>query len=186
MMELTTDTQEMALKLANNSGITHSRLVSTADLKTHKAVRDACAQNSCGKFGTCWTCPPGVGDVNDLEERLHSFKVGLLVQNVTSIEDSWDFEGMFAASATHNTSVRTLWDKLREELPECEILPLGAGSCDQCEKCTYPDAPCRFPDQAMSSVEGYGIDVRALVESCGLQYINGQNTVSYVGLLLIR
>ena len=29
------------------------------------------------------------------------------------------------------------------------------------------------------------MDVKALVQSCGLHYINGVNTVSYVGLVLL-
>jgi hypothetical protein len=44
--------------------------------------------------------------------------------------------------------------------------------------------PCRFPDKAVASVESHGIDVTALVTSCGIPYNRGPNTVSYVGLFL--
>jgi hypothetical protein len=38
----------------------------------------------------------------------------------------------------------------------------------------------------MASVEAYGLDVKALVESVGLKYVNGKGTVSYVGAMLVR
>ena len=34
-------------------------------------------------------------------------------------------------------------------------------SCGICKTCTYPDAPCRFPDRARRSMEACGIDVGA-------------------------
>ena len=57
-------------------------------------------------------------------------------------------------------------------------------SCHRCEKCTYPDAPCRFPERLMPTVEGYGIYVNKLAETAGLEYINGPDTVTYFGMLL--
>lgn len=36
----------------------------------------------------------------------------------------------------------------------------------------------------MAPVEAYGIDVSKMLSACGLNYNNGQNTVSYVGLIL--
>jgi hypothetical protein len=38
----------------------------------------------------------------------------------------------------------------------------------------------------MASVESQGMDIAALVESVGLSYINGADTVSYVGMILVR
>jgi len=64
---------------------------------------------------------------------------------------------------------------------------LSAGACSVCETCTYPAGkPCRFPNQAISSLEAYGIDVANLIARSGLSYMNGPNTVSYVGLILSK
>ncbi|HJA66742.1 MAG TPA: DUF2284 domain-containing protein [Candidatus Mediterraneibacter cottocaccae] len=59
------------------------------------------------------------------------------------------------------------------------------GSCRKCGKCTYPDAPCRFPERTHGSLEGYGIMVSELAGQAGIRYINGTNTVTYFGGLLI-
>nr|WP_242837443.1 DUF2284 domain-containing protein [Desulfitobacterium metallireducens] len=40
--------------------------------------------------------------------------------------------------------------------------------------------PCRFPDKAILSLEAYCIDVTILANLCNMQYINGQNTVTYL------
>ena len=63
----------------------------------------------------------------------------------------------------------------------------GPKNCKICKECTYPDGEeCRFPDKAVASVEAYCIDVNALVTSCDIPYINGPNTVSFVGLFLFK
>ena len=73
---------------------------------------------------------------------------------------------------------------LRELKQEPEPHDLsGAGSCSLCEKCTYPDAPCRHPKKARRSLEACGIDVVALSKVVGLHYINGENTVTYFSIL---
>ncbi|MBR6781391.1 MAG: DUF2284 domain-containing protein, partial [Clostridia bacterium] len=61
---------------------------------------------------------------------------------------------------------------------------MGCGSCDLCEKCTYPDAPCRFPDRALTSVEANGIQVIELAKNIGINYNNGENTVTYFSMIL--
>lgn len=171
---------------AISAGATHVRAAQQEYFLTRPSVLASCEANACGKYGRCWMCPPKIGTLDELSARLQCYATGLLIQNVATLEDSWDFEGMDAAMRAHNTMIRTLGAQVRATFPDAEVLPLGCGSCGYCEKCCCPDTPCRFPDQAISSVEGYGMDVKALVESCGLHYINGVNTVSYVGLILLR
>ena len=62
-----------------------------------------------------------------------------------------------------------------------DFLILSNEGCDMCTECTYPDAPCRFPEQAHGSLEGYGILVSELAGQAGIRYINGKNTVTYFG-----
>ena len=171
---------------AQELGATHARVIADQSyLQAHEYVREACLQNACGKSGRCWTCPPHLGELSELEARLNCFSGAVLVQTIAPLEDSWDFEGMAAAAHAHNDRMRELGHKLAEGSPDCAMLVLGCGGCGFCETCTCPDEPCRCPDEALGSVEGYGVDVKALVESVGLQYINGARTVSYVGAVMV-
>lgn len=45
---------------------------------------------------------------------------------------------------------------------------------------------CRYPNQAIASVEAYGIEVSSTVANVGLCYNNGPNTRSTVAIVLRR
>lgn len=177
---------QQILQFALEAGATRARSVGREQLRTFEHVRASCAANACGHYGRCWTCPPDLGDLEALDAELQSFPGGVVIQNITKLEDSWDFEGMTEAGRAHNQMMRALRRRLAAEYPGRPALVLGCGGCGYCEACTCPEAPCCAPDQALASVEGYGLDVKLLVESCGLNYINGQNTVSFVGAILVR
>ena len=65
------------------------------------------------------------------------------------------------------------------------VLALGSGSCTRCVQCTYPDAPCRFPDQMVSSMEAYGMLVLEVCKRNGLQYYYGSDHMAYTGCFLL-
>ena len=171
---------------ATAAGATYVRIVGPEHFVVHRDLLACCQANACGKYGRCWTCPPQVGTPEELAATLQRYTTGVLIQNIATLEDSWDFEGMDAAMHAHNDMLRHLGMQMRTSFPTVEMLPLGCGGCGYCASCRCPDAPCPFPEQAIGSVEGYGMDAKALVHSCGLRYINGENTVSYVGMLLLR
>jgi len=167
-------------------GVTHVGTVTVSDIVFSASFRDACASNVCGRYGTSWSCPPGVGPLDELIARVRRFRLGLVVQTVWPISDSFDYDGMMAANRKHNTLFHRAVGAVKPLLsPDGRILPLGAGACALCEPCAYPEGkPCRHPDHMFASLEAYGIHVTELIDRAGLAYTNGPNTVSYVGLIL--
>jgi predicted metal-binding protein len=169
------------------AGATHAIRIETTKIVFDPALRQMCAMNSCGRYNTCWTCPPALGPVEEWRDRIRSFDSAILFQTVGSLEDSFDFEGMEKVGADHKTMVHRAIkaiEALRDTQALGAILWLSVGACDICPSCTYPDEPCRFPDQALVSVEACGINVNSTLVAGGLKYNNGPNTVSYVGMLL--
>lgn len=144
-------------------------------------VRAACEVNYCGRYGKCWTCPPGAGDWQVLRDHFRSYEHAFVFTTCHAIEDSFDFEGMDEARRLHDKLDETLLNYIAD-LPEPRELA-GAGSCSLCEKCTYPDAPCRQPTRARRSMEACGMDVVALSRETGIHYINGADTVTYFSVL---
>ena len=63
-------------------------------------------------------------------------------------------------------------------------LPLSAGACTVCRRCTCPDRPCRFPNKRMSSMEAYGLLVGDVCLRSGLSYNYGPRTMTYTSCLL--
>ena len=149
----------------------------------HDDVIAMCRANVCGNYNKNWTCPPNRGEINKLQQEISKFNQYIVVQNIFPLEDSFDFEGMVEAEKIHDKRVRTLANRIKLEYSDINFLALGCGGCKACKKCAFPN-PCITPEKAMASVEGMGINVPELVEEVGLEYINGVNTVSYVGLLL--
>jgi predicted metal-binding protein len=162
-------------------------IANTADISFHEDFRKACEQNQCGKYNTNWMGPPAIGPISELIDRVRRYKHGLLFQTVHQIRSSFDFKGMMEGGKVHGQIFRDLLEKVRTKYHFREILPLNAGCCGVCEKCAYLDnQPCRHPDQAVSSVEAYGINVIALEKSAGIPIYHGKNTVAYVGLILFE
>lgn len=78
--------------------------------------------------------------------------------------------------------------KAMECLAELErkglVLLLSNEGCNRCSHCTYPSAACRNPEMLFPSLEGFGINVFMLAKTADLKYMNGENTVTYFGMLL--
>ena len=185
-MNIDTSTATRLMQTVLESGATHTAMVEIGNIVFCESLRDMCAMNSCGHYAKCWVCPPAVGPVADWRARVESYDGGVIVQTVYQLEDSFDFEGMTAASEVHKCNYLAAVEAVRAGFAFKELLTLNAGSCSICATCTYPDAPCRFPDRAIVSVEACGIDVNNTLVSCGLKYNNGKATVSYVGMILFR
>ena len=169
--------------IALREGADNATAVTRDQITYDPVFRDICATNTCGSYGKCYMCPPDVGDIHELIKKARGYEWGVLFQTITAIEDSFDIEGMMAAGNRHNECSR----RIRDSLPEsARILHLSSGSCKACPQCAKRDnLPCRHPGQAMASLESYGVDVYKTACAAGLKYVNGANTVTYFGMVLL-
>lgn len=161
-----------------------SGFVEISDLTFHSDYREICRQNVCRCYGTTWACPPGVGTEEECIARLRSYDKMLLFSKVYELEDSFDIEGMHESGADFRDCVERLSETVNQYLPR--YLMLANGGCHKCDPCTYPDAPCRFPDQVFHSMSSYLFTVSAVAKLAGLTYNNGPNTVTYFGAILFH
>ena len=174
--------QEM-IAIALDAGATKATVIEASSIVLNTTFRDICKSNGCGMYGRCWMCPPDVGDIEPLMAEVRKYQHGLLYQTVSEIEDSFDIEGMQEAGKRHVMLSQRLEAFLMLELDK--HLHLSCGGCRICERCAKMDGlPCRDPERAMSSMEAYGIDVYNTCKPTELKYINGQNTVTYLGVVL--
>lgn len=147
-------------------------------------VRKICEGNGCGRYGKTWMCPPGIGPVADWKKRVMAYEHAVLFNYVGAIEDSFDIETMMEIGTQFDAVVRDI--KQRLDHAGADFLLFGAGSCQLCKPCSYPDAPCKRPNDAIPSVESCGLFVAKIAEPCGFKYINGENTVTYFGLVMFH
>ncbi len=121
--------------------------------------------------------------MEECEKRVRRYHRGILVQTVGELEDSMDGEGMIETENAHKEHFFQLEEKLRTYYPQ--MLPIGSGACTRCTSCTYPDAPCRFPDKTFASMEAYGMLVTQVCQDNGLAYYYGPCTIAYTSCFLL-
>jgi predicted metal-binding protein len=178
---------ETLIREALESNAAHAAILDTSTIQFHEDFRKACEKNVCRKYDTNWMGPPAIGPISELMKRALGYKQGLLFQTVHRVVSSFDMKGMFEGAKLHNAVFRDLLEKIKRKHQIKDLLPLNAGCCSICEKCAYLDnEPCRNPDQAVSSVEAYGMNVIALQKSAGIPYYHGKNSVCFVGLILFN
>ena len=173
---------EQLAAMAAEAGFTHSAPLDAATLELKEEVRAMCSANTCRAYGRNWSCPPACGDLDELRQQFAKYSRGILVQTVGEVEDSMDIEGMMEAEAAHKEHFNALHEKLLETWPD--LLALGAGTCTRCKECTYPDAPCRFPDRCFSSMEATGLLVNQVCVDNGVPYNYGKGKMAYTSCLL--
>ena len=170
----------MLKKQLDTLGFDNIMEINVSDITFEPSLIDLCKQNSCGNYGKNYTCPPLIGETQDLIKKASSFNKAVIFQKVYRIEDSFDIEGMNEGNRNFNILVQKVNEICKSNLPSA--LVLGAGGCRLCEKCGAADnLPCRFPDKAVAALECYSINVSKLASLCGMKYINGVNTVTYFG-----
>ena len=162
-------------------GADKAAVIHVSQIELDAGFRRLCEQNTCGKYGRCWMCPPDAGDIAELMEEIRTYEYALVYQTIGMLEDSYDIEGMAEAAEKHNSLSQRLKGLFLEE-SFAKVMHLGAGGCHLCPVCAkVENLPCRHPEDAISSLETYGINVSRLAAACGMKYINGQNTVTYFG-----
>ncbi len=177
-MELTEKLKELALK----SGLYECGYTEVSKIKIYPELRKACETNTCRKYDTKWTCPPGVGTLEECTQRVKKYRHMLLFSKKFELEDEFDIEGM-AQGVTEFKKYVGAFEKSIEGLIGEHMFLTNEG-CDRCENCTYPASPCRFPEKIHHSISGYGFFVSELARQTGIRYNNGKNTVTYLGALL--
>ena len=170
--------------LAAEAGFTHAGPLDVSTIRLLDEVRAMCASNSCGAYGHSWSCPPACGELDALRRTVSGYRAGLLVQTVGELEDEFDGEGMMQAQEDHKRHFEALHALLLRQWPD--LLALGAGTCRRCAKCTYPDAPCRFPDKRVSSMEAYGMLVMEVCKANGMRYYYGPKSIAYTSCFLLE
>ena len=174
---------EKLIQQAIAAGADHAFVIDVADIPFDTELRKFCEANRCGKFNRNHACPPSVGTPEELIAKAREYSSALVIQTISPLEDSFDYEGMMEAGARHNRMTDELYAAIKKQTSRC--LPLSAGGCSVCERCAkMDDQPCRFPDKAISSLEAYCMNVSQLAEKCNMKYINGVNTVTYFSAIL--
>lgn len=169
------------LEKAKEIGFDVAVTLDPQDLIAREDVRAMCAENKCGAYGKNWTCPPAIGGIDECQNKMRQYKRGILLQTIGHMAKAVDSKCYRETERRHMANFYTLSDAIRKEHPNA--LCLGAGGCRVCRQCAYPE-PCRFPEKAVSSMEGYGLFVTQVCRDAGIPYHHGEMTIAYTACIL--
>ncbi|BAK47196.1 MAG: DUF2284 domain-containing protein [Lachnospiraceae bacterium] len=174
-------TKEQAAELAEKCGFSHWGFFQASDLRFLQEVRDMCAADKCHKYDNCWSCPPACGTLEESRAKASGYDWGILLQSTGAMEDDFDVETMMGTEEEQKSRLAAFVEALDAEE---RYLPMSSGACCICKTCTYPDAPCRFPDRMITSMEAYGLVVSEVCESADTPYYYGPGTITYTSCVL--
>lgn len=169
------------IETAKALGFDAAAWIDPQSLQAREDVRGMCAANKCGAYDKNWTCPPAIGSVGECQARMRKHQKGILLQTVGHMTKIIDSRCYRETERRHLRNLTAFAEMIRQADPHA--LCLGAGGCRVCGECAYP-APCRFPEKALSSMEGYGLMVSRVCQNAGLPYYHGEKTVTYTALVL--
>ena len=168
--------------IALQNGFTVAEPLDPATLQFLPEVREMCSADRCRSYNRSWSCPPACGELSEWEEKSSHYSRGLVLQTIGEREDSYDFEAMTAAADLCRKNGDRLIDALRAQ--GVDFLFFSAGTCRRCETCTYPEAPCRFPEKLFPSMEACGLFVSKVCKDNGVPYYYGDEKIAYTCCLL--
>ena len=70
---------------AKELGATAAGAIKTSDIQFSKEFRKLCEQNSCGKYGTNWMCPPAIETFKEVKAEVLKFSEGIVFQSVCNL-----------------------------------------------------------------------------------------------------
>jgi len=152
-----------------------------SELNFCDAVRTIC-KNECPQYGKSWSCPPGVGTLEECKARCTNYDNAFIFSTISEVSDIENMEEMLATRREHIQIV----DQIKENVfgENEDILILTAESCALCDECTFPDKACRHLDRMYPCIESYTINVIEICEKYRLSFFNGSNVVTWFGLIL--
>lgn len=150
-------------------------------LTAREDIRAMCAADKCGAYNKNWTCPPACGSLGECQAKMHSYEKGILLQSIGHMIKVIDSRCYRETERRHIQNLYAFAEEIRKVYPDA--LCLGAGGCRVCKPCAYPQS-CRFPEKAISSMEGYGLFVTQVCTDAGLPYHYGEKTVAYTACIL--
>ena len=125
-----------------------------------------------------------MGTVEECRKRCLSYKECFLFSTIAEVSDVINFEETLATRKEHEKITAAIEAFIREKGTDC--MALSTESCDICEVCTYPNAPCRFPEKMHPCVESHGIIVCELAEKYNMEFTLSANQILWFGILFLK
>ena len=153
-------------------------------LVPEERVRALCIEDKCSNYGKHYMCPPHVGPLAEIRQRLSRFQHGALLQYSEPLDVRNDGEGLVRTKLDFHHKILQLEDILTNMGVE-PVWGMIGGSCELCQPCRAAiGEPCPEPEKARMSLESIAVDVIALLERFGLDSDFHPRRITWTGCIL--
>jgi predicted metal-binding protein len=152
------------------------------DLIFSDKVRYIC-EHECTHYGKSWACPPGIEPIDRCISKCRAYKYVFLFTTVAEVPDCMNFDACLEARRAHERMTEDI--RKRFEASFGRVLALSTG-CMLCSTCAYPNEPCRYPEERLSTIESHGILIMETASRLGVTLDCGNNIVTYLSLIFFN
>ena len=169
-------------KYCKDQGAYAAKVISVKEIEFDPSFRKYCEDNVCGQYGRNYACPPYAGTPQELKERACAFRQAVVFQTVTPLEGGMTEDSLQAAKNQNNQVGDAIQERLETE--KRRSLRARAGQCSYCTECeAVKGKPCTYPPKGQISLSAFCVNVASLAETCGMKFQNGENTLTYFGVI---
>ena len=130
-------------------------------------------------------CPPYVGSLDDIREKLRPYKYGYLLQHQKPLDVKGDREGLRNSKIEFHEMVLEAEAHVQSTAGVNAVWGMIGGDCTLCRTCLARiDAPCPYPRRARTSLESIGVDVMGLLDTLFLERGFHTHKVTWTGCVL--
>ena len=157
--------------------------IKTEELTFSERIRYIC-EHECPMYAKSWACPPGTGTVDQCMAKCFAYKDAVMIATITEVSDIANIEETLATRPGHEEITAMAAGFVREQSDDVYVL--SSEACSICEKCAYPDEPCRHPEKMNPCVESHGIILSEIAEKYGVDFQYGSNVVTWFSLIFYK
>ncbi len=153
-------------RIAESMGFSHAAVMRTSDFVIVPEYRHYCEENLCGRYGKEPNCPPEVGAVVDLKEKISGYKRALVLQMEINAADK-DMDRFYE---WQKAGINSLTEKMLCIVERCEgkkPLMISAG-----------------PWKNSACVSAYCIDCQKMAEHLGMKCWENDDKLRLFSIIL--
>ena len=154
-----------------------------SELEFNERVRAIC-KKECPRYGNSWSSTPAVGKEDACLDDFMEFPELLFFSSVTEVGDISNMDETLKTKADHEKMTGIIEGHLRDA--GLTVYTLSSDSCSICDKCAFPKALCRHPEEMHPCIESHGIVVANLVEKLHMDYYLGEHLLLWFSMIFYK